>query len=99
MGIVLSVFFGFGIMLLTIVNRTTGGNQAGLDKFIFGQAATMLRSDVYMMMVLALVVVLIITLSFKEWKIYLFDPNFAKGQGLSIKGMNAAYTALLVMTI
>ena len=48
MGIVLSVFFGLGTMLLTIVNRTSTGNQSGLDNFIFGQAATMVRSDVYM---------------------------------------------------
>lgn len=99
MGIVLSVFFGLGIMLLTIVNRTAGGNQGGLDTFIFGQAATMIRKDVIMMMVLALVAVLIIIILFKEWKIYLFDPGFAQGLGLSLKGMNFLYTFVLVLTI
>nr|WP_238544789.1 metal ABC transporter permease [Geomicrobium sp. JCM 19037] len=39
MGLVLSVFFGIGIVLLTIINRSAGGNQAGLNEFIFGQAA------------------------------------------------------------
>lgn len=38
-GLVLSVFFGIGIVLLTIINRSAGGNQAGLNEFIFGQAA------------------------------------------------------------
>lgn len=99
MGMILSVFYGLGIMLLTIANRTAGGNQSGLDKFIFGQAATMILSDVYTMIGLAIVVILIIVVGFKEWKVYLFDPQFAKGLGLSLKGMNGLYTAVLVTTI
>ncbi|SDY16502.1 manganese/zinc/iron transport system permease protein [Evansella caseinilytica] len=98
MGMILSVFFGLGIMLLTIANRS-GGNQSGLDGFIFGQAASMIRKDVYIMSVLALLVIFIGIIAFKEWKIYLFDPSFAKGIGLSVKTMNAVYTFVLVLTI
>lgn len=99
MGMILSIFYGLGIMLLTIANRTAGGNQSGLDKFIFGQAATMVKSDVYTMLALAFLVIFIIFVGFKEWKIYLFDPQFAQGLGLSLKGMNGLYTAVLVTTI
>lgn len=99
MGMILSVFYGLGIMLLTIANRIGTGNQSGLDSFIYGQAAAMVRSDVYTMLVLAIVVILFIVVLFKEWKIYLFDPQFAQGIGLSIKGMNVLYLALLVTTI
>lgn len=99
MGMILSVFYGLGIMLLTIANRIGGGNQSGLDSFIYGQAAAMVRSDVYTMLFLAIIVILLVFILFKEWKIYLFDPQFAKGLGLSLKGMNALYTALLVTTI
>ncbi|KZN98069.1 metal ABC transporter permease [Aeribacillus composti] len=99
MGMVLSIFFGLGIMLLTVVNRTSGGNQSGLDSFIFGQAASMVRSDVTTMLILALAVILIVFIAFKEWKIYLFDPEFAKGLGLSLKWMNGLYTTILVTTI
>ena len=99
MGMILSVFYGLGIMLLTIANRVGGGNQSGLDSFIYGQAAAMVRSDVYTMIALAIVVILLVFILFKEWKIYLFDPPFAKGLGLSLKGMNALYIGLLVTTI
>lgn len=99
MGMILSIFYGAGIMLLTVANRTAGGNQSGLDTFIFGQAASMVRHDVITMAVLALVVIAIVTLAYKEWKIFLFDPEFANGIGLSIKGMNILYTLLLVTTI
>ncbi len=99
MGMVLAVFYGFGIMLLTIANRSAGGNQSGLDSFIYGQAASMVRSDVLTMMALALLVIFVIAIGFKEWKIFLFDQNFAKGIGLSLRGMNTIYTAVLVTTI
>lgn len=99
MGLILAVFFGGGIMLLTIVNHHFGGNQAGLDKFIFGQAATMIYSDVVMMALLAAVILLMLAIAFKEWKLFLFDPHFASGLGLPLKAMNALYILVLVLTI
>lgn len=99
MGMILAVFYGMGIMLLTIANRSAGGNQSGLDSFIFGQAAAMVRSDVVTMLILAVLVLLIVFIGFKEWKIYLFDQQFAKGLGLSIQSMNTLYTVVLVTTI
>lgn len=99
MGIILSVFFGAGIVLLTLVNRSGGGNQSGLDTFIFGQAASMVRMDVYTMVILAIVVIFLITLAYKEWKLFLFDPEFARGIGLSSRGMDIVYMIGLVTTI
>ena len=99
MGIILSVFFGLGIMLLTIVNRMPGGRQSGLDSFIFGQAAAMVRQDMLTMTAAAVVVLLAVLISFKEWKLYLFDPGFARGLGLSGRLMDAAYMTLLVAII
>lgn len=99
MGMILSIFYGFGIMLLTIANRSAGGNKSGLDNFIFGQAAAMVRTDVYTMLILAFVVIFALIIAFKEWKVYLFDPDFARGLGLSSKGMNLFYLLLLVTTI
>lgn len=99
MGIILSVFFGFGIMLLTFVNRMAGGSQSGLDNFIFGQAASMVQSDVWTMTIVAVAVLIVAIVAFKEWKLYLFDPNFAAGLGLSGRLMNAVYVVVLVLVI
>ena len=99
MGMILAVFYGLGIMLLTIANRSFGGNQSGLDSFIYGQASSMVKSDVMTMLVLAFVVLLVVFLAYKEWKIFLFDPQFAKGIGLSIRGMSILYTSVLVIAI
>ncbi|MCM3767259.1 metal ABC transporter permease [Neobacillus niacini] len=98
MGMILSIFYGLGIMLLTVANRTAG-NQSGLSGFILGQSASMVQTDVWTMLILALLVIAITVIGFKEWKIYLFDPQFAKGIGMSLKGMNSLYTIVLVTTI
>lgn len=99
MGIVLSVFFGLGIMMLTFANRMANGNQSGLDSFIFGQAASMVRQDVWIMAVLASLIILVAATGFKEWKLFLFDSGFGQGLGLSVKGMNMLYMSLLVLVI
>jgi manganese/zinc/iron transport system permease protein len=99
MGIILSVFFGTGIMLLTFVNRLAGGSQSGLDNFIFGQAASMVQTDVWTMTAVALAVLVVAIAAFKEWKLHLFDPGFAQGLGLSNRRMNAIYVVMLVLVI
>lgn len=99
MGIILSVFFGLGVMLLTFVNRMAGASQSGLDSFIFGQAASMVSKDVWLMAGLALLVLFISMIAFKEWKLFLFDAAFAKGLGLSSRWMNSLYMFSLVLVI
>lgn len=76
-----------------------GGNQSGLDNFIFGQAASMVRKDVYTMLGVALLVMLVVIIAFKEWKLFLFDADFAAGLGLSGRLMNAVYLTVLVLVI
>ncbi len=49
LGISLAVFFGFGLLLLTFIQRMPGASKAGLDKFLFGQAATLVGRDVLTM--------------------------------------------------
>ena len=45
LGVVLSVFFGVGLVLLTFIQRRPDAAQAGLDRYLFGQAASMLWGD------------------------------------------------------
>lgn len=69
LGIVLSVFFGVGILLLTRIQHTDDAGQSGLDRFIFGQAATILPRDVLIMGIASAVALGIVALLFKEFKL------------------------------
>ena len=46
MGVILSVFFGFGILLLTVIQKIPSARQSGLDNYLFGNASSMLLSDI-----------------------------------------------------
>ena len=58
LGIVLAVFFGFGLVLLSWIQRNRGANQAGLDKFLFGRAAAIVEADVIVMAVIAAITII-----------------------------------------
>lgn len=98
-GLVLTVFFGIGIVFLTIVNRSPLGNQSGLNDFIFGKAATMTQSDLTWLFLSATIIIFVSLLLYKEWKLLIFDPVYAKGIGLPIEALKATLTVLVVMTI
>ncbi len=82
MGIVLSTFFGAGIVLSSVIqNRPGGGSKAGLETFIFGQAAVMNRQDLQTIAAVSAVSLLVVLLLYKEFKVLSFDPGFARAQG------------------
>lgn len=98
-GIVLSVYFGLGIVLLTHIQRLPGGNQSGLDKFLFGQAATLMERDLHVMAVLAAAVMVLLGLFYKELKLITFDRAFAESQGLPVRALEGLLTLLLVTVV
>lgn len=99
LAIVLSVFFGLGIVLLTQIQHSGSGQQSGLDKFLFGQAAAMLQSDVLVMAVIAFVLALICSLLFKEFKLLSFDPGFARGLGYPVAWLDQLLMFLVVIAV
>lgn len=99
LGLVLSVFFGGGMVLMSVSQRTAGAGQAGLESFLFGQAAAMLSDDLVTMGVLGGIVLLALALLWKEFKLLSFDPAFAGALGLPVRVLDVALTTLLVIAI
>ncbi|MRX72423.1 iron chelate uptake ABC transporter family permease subunit [Bacillus lacus] len=99
LGLVLSVFFGFGIVLLTYLQNHGSGNHSGLNHFIFGQAASMVPADVRVIAVASGILLFITALFFKEFKLMIFDPQFAKGIGLPTGFLNALLMGLIVTAV
>lgn len=99
LGIVLSTFFGFGIMLLTFISKRNNANQAGLDKYLFGQAATLVASNVLTIAVLGGVVLLVVAVLYKEFKLLTFDAEFAASLGFSTGRLGVLLTSLIVVAV
>jgi manganese/zinc/iron transport system permease protein len=99
LGIVLSVFFGFGIVLLTLIAKRNDANQAGLDRFLFGQAATLVEENVITMALLGIGALSVIALLYKEFKLLTFDPLFAASLGFPTGRLSLLLTALIVIAV
>ena len=99
LGLILSVFFGFGLLLLTFVQSWPDATQAGLDKFLFGQAAALLQSDVILMGLLGGLSLFIMALFWKEFKPFSFDREFGATLGFPVRALDILLTTLLVTAI
>ena len=99
LGLVLSVFFGVGLVLLTFIQKSPNANQAGLDSFLFGHAAALVMGDVITMTVLGGLALTILILFWKEFKLLAFDPEFAHSLVLPVRWLDFGVTTLLVIAI
>ncbi|MEJ7862990.1 MAG: iron chelate uptake ABC transporter family permease subunit [Pyrinomonadaceae bacterium] len=99
LGLVLSVFFGFGLLLLTFIQKRPNSSQAGLDKFLFGQAATLLISDVWLIVALGAAAFAVIMIFWKEFKLLCFDADYGATLGLPMRLLDIALTTTLVIAI
>lgn len=99
LGITLSVFFGLGLVLLTIIQKLPIAQQSILNKFLFGCAATLLPSDIYMMIIVSFFIFMCLVFFFKEFKMLTFDRDFAHTCGLPTNKINALLTLLTLMAI
>ena len=99
LGLVLSVFFGIGLMLLTFLQHRPDAAQAGLDRFLFGQAATMLERDVVIIAGLGLAAYAIALFFWKEIKLLSFDPGFGASLGIPMRMVDVVLTSVLVIAV
>jgi manganese/zinc/iron transport system permease protein len=97
-GIMLSGFFGLGIVLLSLVTRSaSGGNSSGLNSYLFGEPGNMLDSDLVVLVVVAAIVLAIVVLLFKEFKLVSFDAEFAQSQGWPTLWLDLGMMAAVAM--
>ncbi|MCC5985176.1 MAG: metal ABC transporter permease [Rhodobacteraceae bacterium] len=99
LGVVLSVFFAVGVVLLTVAQGRGGAAQAGLSTFLFGQAAAILRGDLWIMGGAALAALALVLALWKEFKLVSFDPQAAAAQGLPVTVIEAAMTVMVAIAI
>lgn len=78
LGMVLASFFGVGLCLMSMFQRLPTGNKSGIETFLFGQAAALGPGDIRVMGSVALVVVLLLVVGYKEFLLVSFDPGFAR---------------------
>ena len=95
--VILSAMFGMGMVLKSYIQgnpKYQGASQSGLASYIFGQAAYILREDVYIILTVSIISLALFILFYKEIKVYVFDMVYAYTIGI-----NSRLTSLLIMII
>ena len=93
---VLGVFFGGGAVLFKVVQEMPAGNRAGLQHFILGSASTMTAGDVWLIAKVAVAVLVLSWLIFKELSLLAFDEEFAATQGWPVGVLDLGLLGLVV---
>lgn len=99
LSLILSSFFGLGLVLMTFTQRTANANQAGIENFIYGQASAMLVRDVRILAIATAIGLFLILLFWKELKIFTFDPQYTQTLGFNPKFLQFLLSFIMVLTI
>lgn len=97
--LILSGFFGLGQILMSIIQNSGNIEQAGLEKFIFGEIATISFEDIKVILIVSIIVILIIFFMRKEIKLFIFDEEFYKSLGFSAKYIEGLIFAISVIVV
>lgn len=98
-GLILSVFFGIGIFMLTIIQKSGNAAQTGLDQFLFGKAASLVGDDLIAFAVIAVILIASVWFFFKEFTLLAFDEDFAATLGLPVRAIELLLTTLTVLAV
>lgn len=93
-GAILSVFFGFGIVLLTIIQTMSAGRAAGLEGFLLGSTAGMLWNDAVVIVIGGVLTLALVLVLRRPMGLVAFDPEFAASSGVNVERVDLAIMGL-----
>ncbi|MGZ9809045.1 metal ABC transporter permease [Pseudoroseicyclus sp. H15] len=96
-GAVLSSLFGLGVVLLTVIQTMQRGRQAGLESFLLGSTAGMLRVDAWVIGLGGAAAVLAVWVLRRPMTLVSFDPGFAAASGLSVRATDLAMMGIVLL--
>ncbi|SLN47249.1 metal ABC transporter permease [Ruegeria meonggei] len=95
-GAILSVFFGFGIVLLTVIQTMGVGRQAGLEGFLLGSTAGMLWADALIIAIGGAATLVLVMIIRRPMTMVAFDPEYAAARGLPVHRIDLAMMGLVM---
>lgn len=96
---VLSLFFGFGILIASQIQFTHSSLYKQTLSYLYGQAATLTDKHIFLYGILCLMVVLMILLFYKELKVLTFDRDYARTVGINVRLVDTIVLIFLSLSI
>lgn len=98
-GVILSVFFGIGIVMLSYIQNSPTAAQAGLDNFLFGNAAAVSLEQLYLLAGVCLVLIAAVVICFRYLAVSTFDPVFARSIGVPTRALHYGLLGALSVAV
>lgn len=99
LAVILSTFFGLGIVFLTVIQKSGNPEMAGLNQFIFGNAIGIIEQDLWVYGSLSLLIILTIGLLGKEFKLLVFNPEYGQAIGLPMHRIRYLFNVLMILAV
>jgi manganese/zinc/iron transport system permease protein len=96
---VLSTFFGIGLTITSEVQFSFTSLYKQALTYLYGQAATMTDVHIAIYGVLALVVMIMILLFYKELQVMTFDRQYAKSLGICVRSIDLLLFILVAIAV
>ncbi len=94
MALTFSTFFALGVTLISILK-----NKLDLDSFLFGDILGVTPYDIGRTLAIAILILLVVKLFYKELLFYTFDKTGAQAIGLPINTIYFGFMAAITLTI
>lgn len=100
LGGVLAVAFGLGLVLMTSIQRYDPGSaNHGLERYLFGQAATLRHEDLITILAVAAGILLLLVLFWRQFEFISFDPQFAHSVGVPVLPVQLLLMGMIVIAV
>ncbi len=96
---ILSIFFGFGIVLLTVIQKSGNPEMAGLNHFIFGNAIAIVEEDLWIYGGLAVLIILTLGIFQKEFSLMVFNADYGKAMGYPMDLIRLVFNVLMILSV
>lgn len=99
MAIVLTGFFGGGLLLLRVISNGVYEGKGGIADYLFGNASVMTQEDVVTSAVVGLCALAVVAVLWKEFVLRTFDAESSQVMGFSGRTIDAWMFVLIVVAI
>lgn len=94
-GVIWALGMAFGIILLDL----TPGYNVDLMSYLFGSILTVPRSDLWIMLAMAVLITALVAFYYKDLLALSYDEEFARIRGVPVKALYVTLIAMLAVTI
>ena len=93
--IILSGGIGIGVIFISLAD----GFNTDLFSYLFGSVSAVSRSDLWLILAIAIIVIALVLLLYKELFLLSFDEEYGKASGLSTKALHLTFMVMVALVI